>query len=496
MIRALLRSSSAVLVLCLAGAAFADPGLAIVVGDQAALRPAPRDAAKPLALLWQGEALEVRGEKMDYLQVWDHRLERGGYISAKAVRRVSADAAGATDLLAVLRFLRDTSGSEALGIGYAAAYVQAASPETLRGPDGAEALDALGTFAERLAQRATSGGASTKAAQAALTGHLEVALHYGVGFSTYERDSRMVVCYEGDAFRRILDRPGADVERRARAALAVTRLECAPGDLQPTERWAADEQRAVVLDAIDASKLPATLRNRLHMRRAAVWNALAFQRARRGAPAQAAAAKALDELAHVDRNELTDEDRRAYADAVMRVNASRWAALPVTPAPRKGDRPRIVLTEGQPGESCVVLVDAKHDVSKPLARRCTYGIVWEESATLNREGNALALAVQHTEAWREMWMFRKTSSGWTVATLPPAATSPGVGYAEFAGWIPGGKQVLVAREASGEGKYKRSYELLRVDTLATIGQAGEPSLLPAFERWQDPAWKQASVSVR
>ncbi len=56
--------------------------------------------------------------------------------------------------------------------------------------------------------------------------------------------------------------------------------------------------------------------------------------------------------------------------------------------------------------------------------------------------------------------------------------------------------MLVAREASGEGKYKRSYELMRVDSLATIGQAPEPSLLPAFERWQDPAWKQSTVSLR
>jgi hypothetical protein len=186
-----------------------------------------------------------------------------------------------------------------------------------------------------------------------------------------------------------------------------------------------------------------------------------------------------------------------YADAAMRVNASRWAALASPVTPRKpGDRPRIVLAGGQPGETCVALVDAKHDAASPLARRCTYGIVWSESATLNREGSALAVAVQHTESWREMWMFRKAGNGWTVASLPPAAMAPGVGYAEFAGWVPGGKQVLVAREASGEGKYKRSYELMSVTTLATLGAAPDPTQLPAFQRWQDPAWKQASVSVR
>ena len=50
---------------------------AIVLRDQTSLRAAPRDSAPQLAVLWQGEALEVRGERLDYLQVWDHVRERG-----------------------------------------------------------------------------------------------------------------------------------------------------------------------------------------------------------------------------------------------------------------------------------------------------------------------------------------------------------------------------------------------------------------------------------
>ena len=37
----------------------------------------------------------------------------------------------------------------------------------------------------------------------------------------------------------------------------------------------------------------------------------------------------------------------------------------------------------------VVLIDNKNH---PLSRRCTFGLVWTNSATLNREGNALAVA--------------------------------------------------------------------------------------------------------
>jgi ADP-ribose pyrophosphatase YjhB (NUDIX family) len=394
----------AIAALILAAPALADPAIAIIVSDQVALRPAPRDSAKPHALLWQGEALEVRGERMDYLQVYDHRLERGGFVSAKSVRRVSTEEASAPQLLAVIRFLRETPGAEALGIAYSALYVQAASAQALRGADGAEVFDALGTFAERLARRASSGSATTKASQAALSGHLEIAMSYGVGFRSLERESRVMICYDGDAFRRLIDLGRGDALQRAHAVLALTRVDCIDGDLKPGERRAADEARAELLEAIDVSDLPLYVRNRVHMRRAAVWNSLAFHSARRGEPAQSAAARALQELARVDRHELTDEDQRTYADAAMRVNASRWAALPARPAmpAQKGERPRLVLAKGQPGETCVLLVDAKHEAGNELSKRCTYGIVWEGSATLNREGNALAVAVQHTESWREM----------------------------------------------------------------------------------------------
>ena len=177
---------------------------------------------------------------------------------------------------------------------------------------------------------------------------------------------------------------------------------CSAGDSQPTQRRAADEARAILLEAVEVKTLPETLRNRVYMRRAAAWNSVAFHQARRGEPAQAAAARALDALAQVNKEELTDDDRRVYADAAMRVNASRWATLPSPAVPRR----RRGSCAAASRETCVALVDAKHDT--PTRSRAAPTASCEGSAAPNREGSAMAVAVQHTEAWRE-WMFRKSA---------------------------------------------------------------------------------------
>jgi hypothetical protein len=475
-------------------AAAATMTTAIVTTDHAVLRASPRESAPQQGQLWQGEVLEVRGERLDYLQVWDHARERGGYVKASQVRRTALTPAEAPDLLAVLRFIREAPGAESLGIGLAAAWLQAAPAETVRGASGAEALDALGTFADRLAQRASSGATANRQAQAALSAHLEVAARYGIRFASYEQEGSVRLCYEGEAYRRVLTLP-ATPQQQARAVLALTAPECIDPSLQPLQRHRVNAWRAEVLERVDAAALPAYLRQRVALRRASVWSTLAYENARLGEPAQPAAQRALAELASVQKGELAEEDQPAWNDAAIRVNASRWAAVPaVAAAPDKG--PSIVTQAGQPGETCVLLVDAKHDAAKPLARRCTYALVWPQSASLNREGNALALAVQPMEAWRELWLFRKRGAQWTIDVLPPATLAPQLGYAEFAGWVPGGQQMLVAREARGEGRWRRNYEVVSLDSLATQRQAADPGALGPFQRWQDAAWKKMSVAVR
>jgi hypothetical protein len=178
----------------------------------------------------------------------------------------------------------------------------------------------------------------------------------------------------------------------------------------------------------------------------------------------------------------------------VRAAASRWAAAPVVAAPPGGLG--IATVPGRPGETCVLLIDAKHGADDPLLRRCTFGVVWGHSASASPDGQALALAVQPLPTWRELWVFRRVRGAWVADVLPAATGSPELGVIEFAGWVPGGRQLLAAREARIDGRCRRSFELLRIDTLAVEKRADRPDALVAFRRWQEPRWKQQTLALR
>lgn len=460
--------------------------LAIVTQDQAALRAAPSATAAPHAQLWQGDLLEVRGQRLDHLQVYDYRRERAGYIRASQVRTVDLTEAEAPQLLAVLRFVRDTPGAEALGIAYAAAYLKAVPA----GQITAEPFDALGVLAERLARRA----AAQAAPSATVTAHLEVAAQYGVRFTSYEHNGSLRLCYDGEAFRRVaaMGPPQATPAQQARAALALTRHDCVDPSLRPHERQALDPWRAGLLDRMEPAAwaaLDEVTKNRLRLRRAGVWAAIAFGQSRRGEAPQAAAQRALDELAGVNKAELGDDEAADYTEAALRVGAVRWAVEPLPSAGRLGVR----LRAGEPGQTCVQLMDR----SGTQAERCTYATVWAASARASADGRALVLAVQPMEGWAELWVWRRQADGWILDVLPPAGSMPGLGYAEFAGWVPGNApKLLVAREARVEGRSIRRFEVLSLDTLATERYAGTPQMLAAFGRWADAQWRRGTVSLR
>lgn len=469
--------------------------IAIVTQDQSALRASPRDSAPQQAMLWQGDSLEIRGEKGDYLQVYDHRHERAGYVRATQVRVQPLKEENAPELIAVVRFLRDTPGAESLGISYATAFLAAAPAKAI----DAEVFDALGSMAERLAQRASSTQGPQSSAKT--NAHLDVVSFNGVKMQSFEKNEQVRMCYDGEAFRRVMALPASPVQK-ANAALSLTRHDCISPDMTPTERFATDNWRAEVLERVDTKNLPEVTKNRIAMRKAGVWASLAFQTARRpefsSNQIQATGNEAINQLALVNKSELAESDRSIYTDAATRVGASRWAALPNAPtAPAKPGTLSIVTSQGQPGETCVHLVDDKHTEKNPLFTRCTYGIVWQASATVNRNGSALALAVQPLDTWREMWVFQNTSGKWAVDVVPPGVEESGQpGYVEFAGWVPGNKEVLAAREVKTQGRYKTSFELLSLTTLETTKQAEKPNHLSVFYRWQDPIWKTQTVSLR
>ena len=202
--------------------------LAIVVQDHTPLRSAPRAGAAEMTALWQGDVVEIRGERAEYLKVYDYRRERGGYLSREAVRPVGLTEADAPELLAVLRFLRESPGTEALGISYGAAYLKAVPTRALT----AEPFDAIARMAERLAD-AASGNAYHLTNVAA---HLEVVEQFGIRMRSFERNGRMQVCYDGELFRRVLSLARASAEERAHAALGLTRPDCIDPNLGPLLR--------------------------------------------------------------------------------------------------------------------------------------------------------------------------------------------------------------------------------------------------------------------
>jgi hypothetical protein len=475
-------------------------GLAIVTQDQIPLRAAPLENAARHATLSHGDSLEVRGVKGDYLQVYDHRRERAGFIRATQAGRYALTPEEAPRLRAIVDFLKDQPGYEALGIGHAAAFLKAAPAEAI----DADIFEALGKMADRLTWRASRlSGANNEKMAKTVAEHLEVAATYGISVYSVERYDKMTLCYEGEAWRRVLALSSSP-EQKARAALSLTRHDCLKSTLTPGERLETDLWRAEILERVldagsIAGNLPEHLKNRLKIRATGVWASLAHQLARRpdSDPANVlkAGQQAETHLAGVDRKSLVDGDIPAWHEAAIRVGASRWSSQPQTlAAPVKG-RPGIRLSAGEPGQTCVQVISAENAAKAPVTR-CTYGQIWSSSLTVSPDGKMMTLAVQPLESWREMWVFQQQENGWQVEAIPPSTEHPELGYIEFAGWVPGNKQILVARETVTNGRNKTSFELWDRATLNVEKHADKPGNLTAFYRWQDPLWKGGTLAVR
>lgn len=463
---------------------------ALVVGDAVAMRAAPDPGAPRQAVLWRGDWLEVRGRRRDFVQVYDHRRERPGYVHGSLLRSYPVRAASAQRLRAVIEFLRDRPGSESLGIGYLALYMKVAEPAGLDG----FVFDALGAMAQRLALRASTGKVATSTAA-----HLDVAASYGVVFVSFEEGGQTRICYDGRAFHQALA-VKATAAQKTRAALALTDPRCIrrkPG-LRPHEVRALRRWSLAVLDRADPKAAPAYLGNRLRLRRSLTAATHAFELARKGQLDRAArlSRRALKEYLRVERAQLAHGDRATLERVALRVAAVRWArSRPRRPA---SSGHGIRLAPGRAGETCVHLEPNRKDKkkAKPVLARCTYGLVWLSSVRRSPQRDQVAVAVQHLPGWMEVWVFHKTGTGWAVDVLVPAAAEPTLGYVEVAGWTPNGKRLLVVREAEVEGSIRRRFQALRASTLAVVAESRSWRRVRAFRRWHTAEWKRGTLALR
>jgi hypothetical protein len=467
----------------------ATASLGIVIHDNAPLRSSPQESGTKHAVLSQGDMIEIRSVRLDYLGVYDYRRERAGFIKASLVRQTQNTPESAGELLSTLRHLRDTQGSDALGIAFFANYAKSAPSKAL----DAEAFDLLGTFAERIAQRVNR---ANKSDEALAMRQLETAAFYGVKMKSFEINGRVRYCYDGEAHRRVLALAAHDAQGsllRARAALALTNSACIDPSEHPATRRALDVWRAEVIEQLEASKLPDFMQSRVALRSAAIWSSVAFHAARNNEAHEKAAIRAMNAFMRVDRERVSEDDASAYEETAVRIGAMRWMTEPLKPASSKNVKLSVKTRDGEPGQTCVQVMSPE---GKVLIERCTYGVVHENSISVNANNTALALAVQPLDAWCELWIFQVDRDVWRIDVLPPSTNTRDVGYVEFAGWVPGGKQFLAAREHRIDGRFKKSFELLKLDTLSIEKRADTPNAINAFYRWQDPAWKKQTVALR
>ena len=152
------------------------------------------------------------------------------------------------ELLAVARFVRDTPGTEAMGI----AFVNLSEGST--GDRHRCRTVRHSWHAGRPSGTACIG--RQQGARGLLSAQVDTARHYGIGFIDIERDGRVRLCYEGEAFRRVLAL--SNRMSSVPAALAITRSDCIDPTLLPSKRQAVDQWRAEVLDRLTSANCLST----------------------------------------------------------------------------------------------------------------------------------------------------------------------------------------------------------------------------------------------
>lgn len=455
--------------------------VALVVEDRTPLLAAPSARAPQNQLLWRGDWVELRADEGDYLRVYHHRSERQGFLPAAAVATYRLEPQVVPRLQAIIEFLRERSGQEALGIAHVALLLRAAPPAAI----DAATLDALGSFARALAAR--SRRRHGPAASEALARHLEVAQSYGLRFDSVARGATTVLCYDGDAFARVLSR-GPSPVLEARALLALSDPDCSGDDLGPAAQRSRDEALAGRLPAVPPAGLPPQLANRLRLRRAEILARLSFARRRAGAlaPAQQASIQALEALLGVQRAELGEADQPAYERAALAVAAVRWAR---EPAPARLPA-NVRITAGAAGDTCLQLGQGEM-----RGDFCTAGVLWPASLRLDARRDTAVVAVQPLAGWLELWILSQRDGRWQRDILVPAVETPERGYVEFAGFTPDDR-VLVVREAWVAGRLFRRFQALGGRPLGVALEARTLAAFTTFRKWRSPEWQRGTLALR
>ena len=478
--------------------------VAIVAEDPAVMRNAPRDDAAPQATLWRGDWLEVRGERPGSCR--STTTGTNGPATC-APRSCASTASTRRPRPSCARWCASCATPPAAS-RWASATRRSTCARRRRAPTRARSSRRSAPWRRgwRGARRrgAPTGGTPCRCRALSPRGV------DGGGADRGRRElrrplsqrrpllagGRARLCYDGEAWERVLASPAAPPLERARAALFLAGGECldpalagrrrgAPGTIAASRRSSRSiRRRAGVPAYLGGARAAAPRRGAglARLRRGAT------RRRRRGV-GRAPRAAAIRELALVDRG-------RARARGPRHLRR------------RRGARRRLALGERGAGRSrrCAPHVDHRRAARR---RRELRAVVEPVGRGRGREGARARRALHLRRGLAERAALvaggqRRDAGGaaaagldgalgdprgpaqasaapangngaahvaWTSSRWSPATVEPEAGYVEAAGFSPDGAHLLVVREARGPGHPPRRFQVLSVPTLAVEKQA-------------------------
>ncbi len=480
--------------------------VALVVQDQAPLRAAAHENAPRQTMLTAGDWLEVRGEQLGFLQVYDHRRERPGYVRTATVRSYGR---------------RRDRGAEARGARRVPARRagRGVARHRLR-----RALPAGGAGRRRSAPRSSTrsgrwrsgsaSGASARVARAgdgSLAAQLEVAESYGVHFVSFERKRRDAASATTARRSAACSRSAGRGRRGSAPRSGLTDRRCV-GPRARHDRGSGAREVAVGGAGRRGPREARSGGSRVRTRAPAPPSLHRPVRPRcpRGAgrrpPRRAAGVR--------------DGQARARARGPVRPRRRR------PPHVRRGRAPIRVRPLGgrAPPRAVSICHGRRRDwpPAHPARRACVSGlarlrrpprsstartgVVWPSSVRVAPHDAAVVMAVELLPGWSELLVLHATPSGWTADTITPAALDPDIGYVELAGFSPDGSHLLVVREARASGPLgaphtlapwiRHVYDVVGTADLHVEKEVSSLREVPASRRWETAEWRKRTLALR